>query len=160
VHYEHIIQINDFNNPMLVPLSRRQLWMGLLRRAERPEEFLIGVERVTVVERGPDWFRREMQLGKLTVLDHISLEEETSVHFQTEASEQHDGGSFLMRIEEPSPGALFVRFVYKTSLPETGPMDTEAGDAYFASYVKAAYRDTDVDSIRKIRELLETGELD
>jgi hypothetical protein len=65
-----------------------------------------------------------------------------------------------MRIEEPEPGALFVRFVYRTSLPETGPMDTEAGDAYFASYVKAAYRDTDIDSIRKIRALAETGALD
>jgi len=159
VHYEHLIQINDANNPTLIPLSRRQLWLGLLRRAERPQEFLIGVERVEIMERSAGYFERDMQLGKLQVCDHITLEEDVSVHFETQPGENHDGGSLLMRIEEPQPGDLFVRFVYQTSLPETGPMDTEAGDAYFASYVKAAYRDTDIDSIRKIRALAETGEL-
>jgi hypothetical protein len=160
VHYEHLIQINDPNNPMLEPLSRRQLWLGLLRRAERPQEFLIGVERVEILERGMGWFEREMRIGNLDVRDHIELEEDVSVHFETQPGENHGGGTLTMRIEEPQPGDLFVRFVYKTSLPETGPMDTEAGDAYFASYVKAAYRDTDIDSIRKIRALAETGALD
>lgn len=157
--FEHIVQINDPSDAMLAEISRHQLWQGLLRRVERPEEFLIGVERVTIVERGEGWLKREMQLGPLLVRDHITLDHEYRVHFDTAPSEQHQGGSFTMVIEEPSPGALFVRFRYETALPETAGMESDAGDAYFADYVKSAYRDTDIDAIRWIRELVETGEI-
>lgn len=158
--FEHIVQINDPSNPLLTPMNRQQLWRGLLRRVERPEEFLVGVEHVAIVERGTGWLQREMRLGAMMVRDRITLEDERRVHFDTAPSEQHDGGQFTMTIEEPTPGSLFVRFSYKTSLPDTGATDTAAGDAYFADYIKSAYRDTDVDAIRWIRELLETGELD
>jgi len=160
MHYEHIVQINDANDPLLSIISRNQLWRGLLRRVEKPEEFLVGVESVTITARGDGWLKRDMQLGPLRVEDHITLEDEVRIHFDTAPSAQHQGGSFTMTIEEPNPGALFVRFSYQTALPETGPQDTDAGDAYFADYVKSAYRDTDIDAIRWIRELVETGQLD
>ena len=155
--FEHIIQINDLNNPMLLPITRTELWEGLMRRAERPQDYLIGVERVEILARGPDWLQREMQIGSLLVTDRILLEQEVQIRFETEPTDQHHGGTMTMRIEEPEPGALFVRFSYDTPLPETGQMDGEAGDAYFASYVKAAYRDTDVDMVRKIRARIESG---
>ncbi|HEY9103957.1 SRPBCC family protein [Chitinimonas sp.] len=160
MHYEHLIQINDLNDPLLTSMTRGQLWRGLLRRVEQPQEFLVNVEHVAILERGEGWLKREMLLGNLRVEDHITLEHERRIHFVTAPSEQHQGGTFTMTIEEPNPGDLFVRFGYVTALPEGGGMDTEAGDAYFADFIKSAYRDTDVDTIRWIRELLETGELD
>ncbi len=158
MHYEHLIQINDPADPMLTPLSRQQLWRGLLRRVERPSEFLVGVEAVRIVERGEGWLKREMQLGNLLVCDHVRFEHLHSVHFDTAPSEQHQGGSMHMQIEEPSEGALFVRFSYHTPLLEDGQYNAE--EAQLIDYVKHAYRDTDVDAIRWIRELAETGELD
>lgn len=160
MHYEHLIQINDPNDPLLTPLTRAQLWRGLIRRVEQPAEFLVGVVSVKIVERGEGWLKREMLLGNLTVKDHITLEIEQRVHFDTAPSDQHHGGSFTMQIEEPEPGSLFVRFSYHTPLPEPSPGDTTANDAYFTEYVKKAYRETDVDAIRWIRELAETGELE
>ncbi|WP_374349242.1 SRPBCC family protein [Chitinimonas sp.] len=159
MHFEHLIQINDPDNEMLTPISRSQLWQGLLRRVEQPQEFLVGVEAVRITERGEGWLKREMQLGPLQVNDHITLVAEQQVHFATAPSEQHQGGSFTMSIEEPSPGALFVRFTYQTSLSDQAKVDSGSDDAYFADYVKSAYTDTDVDAIRWIRELVETGEL-
>jgi hypothetical protein len=158
MHYEHLVQINDPDNTLLTPMSRGQLWLGLLRRVERPEEFLVGVERVAIVARGEGWLKREMQLGPLLVCDHITLIHEQKVHFDTAASAQHQGGSFTMTIEEPSTGDLFVRFSYQTALADAGASSTN-DDAYFADYVKSAYRDTDIDAIRWIRELVETGEI-
>ena len=160
MHYEHLIQINDPNDPLLSPMSRSQLWRGLMRRVEQPQEFLVNVEQVAILARGEGWLKREILLGTLRVQDHITLEHEHRIHFQTAPSDQHQGGSFTMTIEEPNPGDLFVRFGYTTSLPESGAMDSEAGDAYYADFIKSAYRDTDVDAIRWIRELQETGELE
>ncbi|QDQ28539.1 DUF1857 family protein [Chitinimonas arctica] len=157
--YEHLIQINDPNSPLLEPISRAQLWRGLMRRVEQPQEFLVGVEHVAIVARGEGWLKREMLLGALRVEDHVSFEPEVQIHFLTSPSEQHQGGSFTMRIEEPSQGELFVRFRYQTLLPETSQTDSEEDDAKYAGYVKAAYRSTDVDAVRWIRELAETGEL-
>ncbi|WP_269532538.1 SRPBCC family protein [Chitinimonas sp. BJYL2] len=160
MHFEHLVQINNPDDPLLTVMSRAQLWRGLMRRVEKPEEFLVGVESVRIIERGEDWLKREMQLGALLVQDHILLAHEHIIQFATAPSAQHGGGHFTMVIEEPSPGDLFVRFRYETSLPEAGEATTEADDAYFADYVKSAYRATDIDAIRWIRELLETGQLD
>lgn len=159
MHYEHLIQINDPDNELLTPMTRSQLWRGLMRRVEQPEEFLIAVESVRFPARGEGWLKREMQLGPLKVEDHIRLEHEVAIHFETAPSDQHQGGSFAMHIEEPSIGDLFVRFVYHTQLPDAPATESSQDDAYFASFVKKAYRDTDIDAVRWIRELLETGEL-
>lgn len=159
MNFEHLVQINDPADPLLTPLSRRQLWQGLIRRVERPEEFLVGVEHVAIVARGEGWLQREMRLGTMLVCDRITLEEEQRVLFDTAPSEHHGGGQFVMSIEEPGEGALFVRFSYRTALSET-PTGNANDDANFVEYVKSAYRDTDVDAVRWIRELAETGELD
>jgi hypothetical protein len=159
MHFEHIIQINDLSDELLTPLTRQQLWQGLMRRVEQPEEFLEGVERVDITARGDNWLKREMQLGVLLVNDHITLVPEQRIHFDTAPSNQHQGGSFSMSIEEPAPGQLFVRFSYRTAHPD-GSSDGDQEAAKYAEYIKAAYRSTDIDAIRWIRELVETGDLD
>lgn len=159
MHYEHLVQINDPQDPLLTPLSRLQLWRGLLRRVERPDEFLVGVESVRFPERGTDWVKREMQLGTLLVCDHIRLHEGQSIEFDTAPSAQHQGGKFSMRIEEPAAGELFVRFAYQTPLRDAAD-GASAEELQLLDFLRNAYRDTDVDAIRWIRELAETGQLD
>ena len=160
MRYEHLIQINDPHNPTLIPLRRDQLWVGLLLRAEQPEEFLVGVERMRILARGVDWLEREMYLGNLRVHDRITLLPGYSVHFATSPSEVHGGGQLTLQIEEPQHGDLFVRFTYETALSEEAKLESDAGDAYFADYVKNAYKATDIDSIRTIRRMAAEGLLD
>ena len=39
--FDHLIQINDPQNPLIPPLSRHQVWLGLLHRVEDPLPFRI-----------------------------------------------------------------------------------------------------------------------
>ena len=42
MNFEHLIQINDPENPLAPPLTREQLWQGLSHRIENPVPFLPG----------------------------------------------------------------------------------------------------------------------
>ena len=42
--FEHLIEVNDLANPLQAPLSREELWFGLLCRAEDARAFLPGLE--------------------------------------------------------------------------------------------------------------------
>ncbi|MEW9900365.1 SRPBCC family protein [Chitinivorax sp. PXF-14] len=155
MQFEHIVVINDPNNPMLADLSPSQIWQGLVMRVEAPQLFLDNVERVTIEERGDSLIVREMQLGKLLVRDRIHLEPARRMHFETEPSELHGGGKLTVTLESPAAGTLLLRFAYET--PHDDTADTE--DAKLLGYLKAAYRANDVDAVRKIRELAEAGKL-
>ena len=37
--FEHLIEVNDLANPLQAPLSREELWFGLLCRAEDARAF-------------------------------------------------------------------------------------------------------------------------
>lgn len=60
-----------------------------------------------------------------------------------------------MSIETPAPGALLVRFIYETTLPETDA----SGDDRYSEIVKSAYHEADLDTVRKIREIAHSGRL-
>ena len=51
MNFEHLLQINDPENPLVDTLSRDQLWQGLLHRVENPSPFLPGLESSTILER-------------------------------------------------------------------------------------------------------------
>lgn len=155
MQFEHLIQINDLKNPLANLLTRNQLWQGLVYRAESPMAFLDQIDEVKIIERGESWIHREVTMGKLIVDDKIEYAHEVHVHYHTAASADHGGGQMIMKIEEPSPAALFVRFTYITPHPDSP--DPEL--AHYLEYLKSAWREMDIDTIRKIRELAEQGHL-
>ena len=59
--FEHLIEVNDLANPLLTPLTREELWFGLLCRAEDARAFLPGLEACHVVERGEDSLVRDLE---------------------------------------------------------------------------------------------------
>lgn len=157
MQFEHIVVVNDPSQAG-VPLSRAELWQGLVRRVEDPLAFVESLDKATILSRGANWLTRELWFGKLCVRDKVFLDAETEVRYETEPSDQHSGGTLTMTIEAPAPEVMFVRFVYSTPLPDTAPTETDAGDAYYAPYVKAAYQQADIDTILRIRELAAAGE--
>ncbi|MFC4158970.1 SRPBCC family protein [Chitinimonas lacunae] len=156
MHFEHLIEINDPNNPMLTPLSVAQLWRGLIHRAESPGEFLDNLDDATITLREEGFMERQLRFGSLLVHDRIWFEPQRRVRYETTPSEQHGGGSLTMTIEQPEPGRLFLRFVYHTPLSEQNGGNEET---QFIPYIKAAYRDADVHTVRVIREMAERGDL-
>ncbi len=151
MHYEHLIQINDPNDLEIEPLTREQLWLGLVARAERPQYFLIGMDECRIVERSGDTLRREMRFGAALVRDRVTYTPQVQVSFDVEPSVEVTGARLIIRIEEPRPGELFLRFAYT--------LQTTSDDAVseLDEYRKSAYRDADIDTVRLIRQLAATG---
>ena len=151
MHYEHLIQINDPNDPQIEPLTREQLWLGLVARAERPQYFLIGMDECRIVEHTGDTLRREMRLGTTLVRDHVTYKPPVQVCFDVEPSVEITGARLIISIEEPQPGELFLRFAYTLQTA----VDDAVGE--LDEYRKSAYRDADIDTVRMIRQLAATG---
>ena len=130
MRFSHLIQINDPLNPLIDPLSREQLWRGLVYRAENPLPFVLGLDDCRIVARTERTLRRELHFGSLTVRDRVTLDP--------------------MTIEEPCDGELVVRFDYET-LRRAGDAP---GEEFYNAFLKKAYVEADIDTIRTIRRLV------
>ncbi|MFJ4289501.1 SRPBCC family protein [Cupriavidus sp. NPDC089707] len=155
MRFEHLVEINDPGNPQLDPLTPDQLWQGLVLRAESPELFVLGLDSAEVVARGDNWIDRVLHFGQASIQDRVVFEPRRQVRYETAATAEHAGGTLTMVIEIPGPGALLLRFIYDTTMPAVDA----SGDDRYAEIVKSAYHEADIDTVRKIREIADTGRL-
>ena len=155
MRYEHLVQINDPFNPAVTPLTRAQLWFGLLCRAEDAVPFLPGLEACVIVVREPLRLERELRFGSVTVHDVVTLRPDISVRFDSRVSNEHAGGSLTISIEEPEEDSLFLPFTYETTLGDAA----SAEDAAYLEFVKSAYHESDIDTVRVIRLIAEDGRI-
>ncbi|WP_281985781.1 SRPBCC family protein [Azonexus hydrophilus] len=153
MNFEHLIAINDPGNPLVMQLTRRQLWLGLLHRVDNPLLFLPGLADFTMLERQADSALRELDFGAARIRDRVTLTEEQVVRFDIEPSAEQPGGSLTIRIEEPNDGHLFLRFSYVTGLA----IEAGSEEAAYIEYVKSAYHQSDLDCVRIIRTLAAEG---
>ena len=153
MNFEHLLQINDPENPLIEPLSRQQLWEGLLHRVENPVPFLPGLESCSILEHDTNSLLRELDFGPASIQDRVTLAESQWVRFDIVPSETHAGGRLTITIEEPEPGFLFLRFAYETTLASNPNSEERA----YIEYVKSAYHQSDIDCVRIIRTLAAGG---
>lgn len=153
MNFEHLIEINDPANPLLEPLSRNQLWQGLVLRAEKPELSVIGLDACVMLERREGYLRRELRFGDLRVKDEVFLTSMQEVRYEVMASEHYPSSRLIMRIEEPHPGRLFMRFIYSS---EHAQADS---DEMLRGHVEQAYVQSDINTVAVIRELGKRGTL-
>lgn len=151
--FEHLIEINDPQNPMVPPLARAELWRGLMFRAEDATHFLPGLEACIILERGDCRIERRLDFGAAAIRDSVTWQHEDWMRFTVARTDTHAGGTLAITIEEPETNRLFLRFAYETTLGET-PGDE---DAAYAEYIKSAYRESDIETVRVIRALLAGG---
>ena len=153
MRFEHLVQINDPLMPLLDPLSREQLWRGLVRRAEDPVPFVLGLDECRILDRGENYLKRELRFGAVHFVDHVRLDPPDAVRYESDAGGLHAGSSLTVTIEEPGPDVLFVRFRYETLGTDSAPGD----DPRYDEARRSAYRESDIDTIRKIREYAANG---
>lgn len=151
MEFGHLVQINDPGNPAIEPLTRRQLWQGLVVRAERPSYFLIGLDECRILERRGNVLERLLRFGALQVRDRVTLDPPRRVQFDVEPYAGLSGARLVIGIEEPQPGQLFLRFEYALQ-SDAGTVDPELDE-----YRKSAYREADIDTVRMIRQLAASG---
>lgn len=154
--FVHLIEINAVANPLIPPLTRAQLWQGLVVRAERPTLFQLGLDSCEITERSENHIARVLSFGKLVIHDQVHFDSMYQVHYHVPQQNEIPVSDLSMTIEEPQPGALFVRFAYDDHLP-----DNEEGEhAFYNDFRRSAYQESDIDTIRVIRQLAEQGQLD
>lgn len=151
--FEHLVQINDPALVILQPLSRQDVWAGLVARAYRPTEFVMGLQGCTILSEEKQGnstrLQRRLDFGSFLVNDLIHLEPEHCSTTTVEATPQFPASALTIQIEEPVPGSLFLRFTYQSD--ETGSQ-TEL-DATTRGLREQAYLTADLDTVRRIREL-------
>jgi hypothetical protein len=150
LNFEHLIQINDPQNPLVAPMTREQLWEGLVLRAEQPQLFVLGLDSCTILSREENTLERELHYGHATVRDRVTLTPDQSVRYDILPTETYVGGSLTMTIEEPDEAQLFLRFEYRTTLPAGVTED----ERQTSEIVKSAYRESDIDTVRLIRQFV------
>ncbi|ATJ86373.1 SRPBCC family protein [Ralstonia solanacearum] len=155
MRFEHLVEVNDPLNPLMEALTLNQIWQGLVLRVLEPTEFVEGLDEGIITAQGDGWVERELRFGKACIRDRVTLEPHRRVTYTTAATGEHAGGSLTMTIETSEANAAFIRFVYDTTLPSAD----ETGDTRYAEIVKSAYREADIDTVRRIREFAGTGRL-
>lgn len=153
MNFEHLLVVNDPDNPLVAPLTREELWFGLLCRAEDSRPFLPGLEACTILSRSDTELVRELRFGSAVIRDRVTLQPMEWVRFDTERTDAHAGGSLTIGIEEPAADTLVLRFHYRTTLTEQGVGD----DLAYVEYIKSAYHQSDVDCVQIIRTLAAGG---
>ncbi len=149
--FEHIIQINAAGNPLIERLSREQLWQGLVLRARHPEPFTVGLDRCVLLTTGENYLKRELHFGRHVFVDHVHFEPGARVRYVSDAAGPHAGSELRVTIEEPEPGALFLRFCYHTVAGDE-PVDPQAD-----AFRRSAYRDADIQAVAQIRQFAAEG---
>lgn len=154
--FHHLVEINDPLNPLMAPLSRMQLWHGLVMRAEKPTLFLPHLDDCVLLDRSDQCVRRELTYGSLVITDQVTYFPQEKVIYHVPAQGDIPASSLRMAIEEKGDGIFFVRFDYDDGKSE----EESAADAFYNDFRKSAYTEADIDTIRIIRELAAEGRLD
>lgn len=149
MNFEHLVEINDPEMPLLFALSRDQVWTGLMHRALDARPFLPGLDECRIVERFENGMLRRLRWGDTEVDDRVTYAEGHWVCFETLATETHGGGLLTIKIEEPEPSRLFLRFTYETVFA----VGHEAEDEAYRDFLREAYEAADVDTVVMIRTL-------
>lgn len=152
----HLVEINDPLNPLIEPLTREQLWRGLVLRAEAPKRFVEWLDDCRLRSEGIDRLARTLHYGEAAISDTVTFTPLQKVQYDVPAQGDIPASRLLVTIEEPTPDLLQVRFCYDDFQVEApGSME-----AFYNEFRRSAYQEADIDTVRIIRELASEGLLD
>ncbi len=148
MRFEHLVQVNDFMNPLIEPLSRGELWEGLVRSIEEPALYLEGLDAMVVRSRAPGRMERELRFGAVVILDRVTLVAGERIEIVADGTALHPEARRTISLEEKPPGDLYLRFTYEIRPQGHAPWS----DQDFA-LVKQAWLRADLDLAGKVRAL-------
>lgn len=153
--FAHLIEINDPLNPLIDPLTREQIWRGLVLRAEKPTVFVPYLDSCKILERDEQSLSRELHYGDLVVRDRVTFAPQEQVVYHVPPQKGIPESQLTMTIEEPESSIFFVRFEYDDGASEA----EDTAEAFYNDFRRSAYKESDIDTIRMIREMAEDGRL-
>lgn len=150
LEFQHIIQVNDPNEPNVPHLSKAQLWEGLVLRSKYPAHFTPSIS-CSIEEVSDQGFVRVLRFGEGRLRERVELIHQQEVRTRPADAWQPMYAESITRIEEPAPGHLIVRFIYKR---ESGNDD---GSIDVDEYLKSAYLQNDREAMRLLRKFSREG---
>ncbi|MDB5841553.1 MAG: hypothetical protein JWQ23_3505 [Herminiimonas sp.] len=153
--FAHLIEINDPLNPLIEPLSREQLWRGLVLRAEQPKMFVPWLDECSILSHSTASMERRLRYGDTVIEDRVTFLPRLHVHYHVPQQNDIPASDLNVTIEEPQPGLLFVRFEYDDNNNDEG-----TADAFYNEFRRSAYQESDIDTVRMIRQMAAAGTLD
>jgi Domain of unknown function (DUF1857). len=148
LHHEHIVRINDPANLAGAWLTREQLWAGLQHTVLAPELLDESIDSASIQEIGPSRLRREIRRGRCATHDEVELVPNESLQIRADGSGAFAGSTLTIRIEEPAPEMLFVRFTYEVcGLEEVRDQEEDSARC-------SAYHSSDIERIRQARRFV------
>lgn len=150
LEFQHIIQINDPEDPQIPPMSRQQLWDGLVFRAKSPQHFTPALTG-TIEQYTDEGFVRKLSFGQGHLRDRVTLVDKEEIRTTPADEQQALFAQSITRIEEPVPGYLFVRFLYRRDAPP------ESDGVDVAQYLKSAYVENDREAVSLLRKFATEG---
>ena len=154
--FEHLIEINDPLNPLIDTLTLEQVWRGLVLRAESPKLFVPHLDECHISARSDAGFARSLRYGELVINDKVVLVPQMQVRYEVAAQQDISKSSLVMTIEMPDEASLWVRFQYDDGHDAA----TDAANAMYDELRRSAYKESDIDTVRVMRELAAEGRLD
>jgi hypothetical protein len=148
LHHEHIVRINDPANVAGAWLTREQLWAGLYHTVVAPELLDETIDSASVEEIVPGRLRREIRRGRNAMNDEVELAPNESLRICADSAGAFAGSTLTIRIEEPAPEMLFVRFTYDVCGLE------DARDEQEDTARCSAYHSLDIERIREVRRFV------
>lgn len=150
LEFQHIIQINDPEALQIPTMSRQQLWDGLVFRSKYPEYFNPALSS-TIEHYTDDGFVRTLSFGQGHLRDRVILVDKEQIRTTPTDERQALFAQSITQIEEPVPGCLFVRFLYRRDAPP-------ASDGIdVAEYLKVAYVENDREAVSLLRKFAIEG---
>jgi hypothetical protein len=117
------------------------------------------LDECNITNRRQDGIDRALRYGPAVIRDSVTYDKPNSVHYHVPRQGDIPDANLVVTIEEPYEGSLFVRFQYsddsEESIGEQGQPDTMVDD-----FRRSAYKESDIDTIRTIREMAADGLLD
>jgi hypothetical protein len=151
MRFEHLIEINSPATSVQMavpPITRSQLWRGLMVRVQTPQRFPMGPESCDWQETEPGLFSRTLRFGQHVMQDEVRCTPESRLVFTPQAHGDTTPIRLTLSIEEPAPALMVLRFVYEALGEQT------AEEAYYNDYRHNAWLHNDRDMVRTLREWL------
>jgi hypothetical protein len=156
MHFEHLIIINDSSTPDNHVLAHQQLWRGLVLRAEAPGLFVPWLDQCKIMCREKNTITRQLQYGDIVIDDKVIFLPQHQICYEIPAQNEIPASRLSITIEGPSDDVKVVRFRYEDSVEE----NAGSVDAFYNEFKHSAYQESDIDTIKLIRQFANEQKLD
>src|SRR3989338_1391195 len=151
MRFEHLIEVNGpaESLQLVAPtFTREQLWQGLLLRVQEPQRFPMGPASCTWRGTDPGVYARTVVFGPLILNDVVVTQPHAELVFTPEAHGDPSPIRLSIRIEEPQPGQMLLRFLYEALAEQSDE------ERYYNDYRHNAWLHNDRDMVRTLRQWL------